>query len=54
MSLTSERLNLEFSIDVLWAYSFLMEANVVCHKSNVLCFAKQLNAYPIIGYVLLG
>ena len=31
---------------MLYAYSLLVEANVVCHKSNVeeLCFSKQLNA----------
>ena len=31
----SKTLNFEFPIDVLWAYSLLLEADVVCHKSNV-------------------
>ena len=36
--LASETLNFEFPIDVLKAYSLLVAADVVCHKSNV----KQL------------
>ena len=36
--LASETLNFEFPIDVLEAYSLLVEADFVCHKSNV----KQL------------
>ena len=41
--LVSKTLNFEFPIDVLWAYSLLVEANAVCHKSNVkqLYFSKQ-------------
>ena len=31
--LASETLNFEFPIDVLYAYSFLVKADVVCHKS---------------------
>ena len=41
--LGSETLNFEFPIDELWAYSLLVEAAVVCHKSNVkqLYFSKE-------------
>ena len=48
----SETLNFEFFIDVLEAYSLLVEAwqaSFVCHKSKVKqrCFSKQLSAYSI-------
>ena len=35
-STSVETLNFEFTIDVLWAYSLQVEADVVCHKSNLL------------------
>ena len=39
----SETLDFEFPIDMLYAYSLLVKADIVCHKSNMkqLCFSKQ-------------
>ena len=34
-STASETMNFEFPINVLYAYSLQVEADVVCHKSNV-------------------
>ena len=39
--LASETLNFEFPIDVLYAYSFLLEADVVCRKFMWNCFTSQ-------------
>ena len=38
--LASKILNFEFPIDVLQAYSLLLEADFVCHKSNVKQFLR--------------
>ena len=34
-------MNFEFPIDMLWAYSLLVKADVVCHESNVNSFTSQ-------------
>ena len=37
----SETLNFEFPIHVLWTYSLLLNADVVCHECNVNSFTSQ-------------
>ena len=47
----SETLNFEFPIDVWYVYSLLVEAYVVCHKSNVKPQNSKTQLY--LGNVLL-
>ena len=54
--MASKTLNFEFLIDLLYALNrLLVEADVVCHKSNVkqLYFSKLVKSMFCLGYVLL-